>query len=376
MMRRCAKITASLIIFISLMVSAVSCSREHDFGFKDLCFYHPHTAPVTVGINWNKFRHIEEPTGMTAYVWPIDSDEEAYSIVTHNLTSLTLDLEAGLYNAFVFNQTASEYSTLEFYNLEDYDKAEARVIQTKSSWYETKLPDTKLGEEPEWLAIDCVEGITVTEEMVELAEQEFLASLNEAGQYKRAATKTQNYIGTLEPKSIIKKLDIYVHLENVPFLRSALGAIKKMAEGCYISSGLTSERKVDHTIESWAMIYEEDHNGNINMMKGALKATITTFGLPQGHNGNAEDNSLYVKLLLVDNETIVENEFPIGDIIADLNSYDGTQLDEKGNPIWPEVHIHWPEPLPEVEPVGGGSGAFDVGVGDWGDEIVTELPLM
>ena len=42
---------------------------------------------------------------------------------------------------------------------------------------------------------------------------------------------------------------------------------------------------------------------------------------------------LYVRLLLVDNQTLLEMEFPIGDIIKDLNSYDGTQTDENGNVI-------------------------------------------
>ena len=68
-------------------------------------------------------------------------------------------------------------------------------------------------------------------------------------------------------------------------------------------------------------------------------------------------------------------KFPIGDIMADLNSYDGSVVDAVGRPIWPEVHIYWPEPLPEVEPVGGSSGGLDIGVSEWGDEIVTILPM-
>jgi cell division protein FtsI/penicillin-binding protein 2 len=50
--------------------------------------------------------------------------------------------------------------------------------------------------------------------------------------------------------------------------------------------------------------------------------------------------------------------------------------DEDGNVIWPEVHVYWPEPLPEVQSVNGGTGGFDVGVSDWGEEIVTVLPLL
>ena len=371
-------ISASLVAILAIVLSAVSCKKEYDFGFKDLCFYHPHTAPVKVNVDWSKFRHIEQPTGMTVYVWPQEPEKENYSFYTHDLSEVTLNLEAGNYNAFVFNQTAPEYATLEFYNLENFEKAEARVTTVKSNWYSTKGSDTKVGSEPEWLAIDCVKDIEVTEEMVKVAEEEYLAGLPEANRHKktRQVSKSLYEIGTLVPKSIIKNIDIYIHLENMPFLRSALGALEDMAEGCYISSKKTTEAHVTHTIEKWSVEYEKDEVGAEDLMKGALMSSISTFGLPFGHGGSPEENILLIRLLLVDNQTILEMEFPVGDIIADLNEYDGTQLDENGNIIWPELHIYWPEPLPEVEPVGGSGGAFDVGVDGWGDnEEKIELPL-
>lgn len=385
MMRRCRNIAASLVVLLSIILSVVSCNKDldFDFGFKDLCFYHPHTAPVKVNVDWNQFRHLEKPTGMTSYVWADNSDQKIARFVSHNLNFITLDLLEGYYHAFVFNQSESEYSTIEFHNLDDFYKAEARVIEVKSSWYSTKLPESKVGAEPEWLAIDCVQNIEVSEEMVAKAEAEYLATLPEAQRQQKynekntkAPTKTQNEVGPLVPTSIIKNVDIFIHLENLPYLRSALGALEDMAEGCYISTRTPTENLVTHTIGSWEVIYHTTESGSVDMMKGALKATLSTFGLPAGHSGKPDDNNLYIKLLLVDNETILEHDFPIGDILADLNDYNGTQLDENGKPIWPEIHVYFPEPLPEVEPVGGGNGGFDVGVDGWGDDIVTILPLL
>lgn len=384
-MRRCRNIAASLVVLLSIILSVVSCNKDldFDFGFKDLCFYHPHTAPVKVNVDWNQFRHLEKPTGMTSYVWADNSDQKIARFVSHNLNFITLDLLEGYYHAFVFNQSESEYSTIEFHNLDDFYKAEARVIEVKSSWYSTKLPESKVGAEPEWLAIDCVQNIEVSEEMVAKAEAEYLATLPEAQRQQKynekntkAPTKTQNEVGPLVPTSIIKNVDIFIHLENLPYLRSALGALEDMAEGCYISTRTPTENLVTHTIGSWEVIYHTTESGSVDMMKGALKATLSTFGLPAGHSGKPDDNNLYIKLLLVDNETILEHDFPIGDILADLNDYNGTQLDENGKPIWPEIHVYFPEPLPEVEPVGGGNGGFDVGVDGWGDDIVTILPLL
>ena len=379
MMRRCNKILASFISISIILISAVSCNKEIDFGFKDLCFYHPHTAPVQVGVDWSMFSHIEKPSGMTVYVWSEDPDKENYTFLTHNLNAITLDLEAGNYNAFVFNQSAPEYATIEFHNLEDYDRAEARVMQVKSNWYFTKLPETKVGSVPEWLAIDCVEDIQVTDEMVSIAEKEHIAELfgdNSIHGRSGEVTRSQNHIGTLIPKSVVKNLNIFIHLENAIYLRSGIAAIEGLAEGCYIASGQNTEGRVTHTLETWKFINEKDENGDIMIMSGALNASLSTFGLPAGHTGNPDDTFMHVKLLLVDNTTLLEQRFSIGEIIKDLNSYDGTQFDADGNVIWPELHVYWPEPLPEVEPVGGADGAFDVGVGDWGDEIVTELPLL
>ena len=380
-MLRCRKILASLAVVFSVILFAVSCDKDIDFGFKDLCFYHPHTAPVKVNVDWSFFRHLERPTGMSVYVWSQNNPNKNTTFLTHSLSSIKLNLEAGKYDAFVYNQSELEFSTIEFHNLDDFNKAEARVIQVKSNWLSTKQPITKVGAEPEWLAIDCIRDVEVTDEMVAKAEAEYLATLPEANKQlqqqksTREATKTENEVGPLVPKSIIKNLDIYVHLENLPFLRSALGAIGDMAEGCYISTGQPTERHVTHTVGTWGLVYDQTPSGGVDLMKGAIKVSLSTFGLPAGHQGKPEENNLYIRLLLVDNETILERDFPVGDIIAELNKYDGTLLDENGQPIWPEIHVYWPEPLPEVEPVGGGGGAFDVGVSEWGDEIVTILPM-
>lgn len=381
-MLRCRKILASLAVVFTVILFAVSCDKDIDFGFKDLCFYHPHTAPVKVKIDWSHFRHLEKPTGMSVYLWSRYNEKKNKTFLTHDLNSLNLNLEKGLYDAFVYNQSEDEYATIEFHNLNDFDKAEARVIQVKSNWLNTKLPNTKVGAEPEWLAIDCVRDIDVTEEMVARAEAEYLATLPEANKQMqqqkstREATKTENEVGPLVPKSIIKNVDIYVHLENLIYLRSALGAVGDMAEGCYIATRQPTERRVTHTMGSWGIVYGQTSSGAINMMKGAIKVSLSTFGLPAGHTGNPDDNNLYIRLLLVDNATILEKNFPIGDLLAGLNEYDGSLLDEDGVPIWPEVHVYWPEPLPEVEAVGAGSGGFDVNVDDWGEEITTILPLM
>ncbi len=371
-MRKSLRHIALHLSAIVLLVTAASCNKELDFGFKELCYYHPHTAPVKLNVDWSKFSHIEQPMGMSVYVWPEDPAQEFKKILSHDLNGITLNLLEGNYNSFIFNHSETEYSTIEFYNLDNFDKAEVRVKQTKSSWYATREPETKIGEEPEWLAIDCVRDITVTEEMVKRAEEEYLASI---GKGARFSTRV-NEIATLVPRSVIRSVDIYIRFSNFFYLRSALAALEDMAEGCYISTRETTPNKVTHTVNSWQVIYDTDEKGNFDLMNGMLKTTISTFGLPAGHTGTPEETRLFVKLLLVDQETILTHYFPLGEILADLNSWDGSQVDENGKAKWPSVYLEWPEKLPIVKPVGSGDSAFDVGVSDWGDEIITILPMM
>lgn len=369
-MRRCIQQLTSLVFLFVTLISASSCSKDLDFGFKELCFYHPHTAPIVLSVDWSKFKDIETPSGMSVYVWNKNIvDDNMTKHLTHNLDEdITLNLKEGGYHSFVFNQSETEYSTLEFYNLHNFNKAEVRVKQIKSNWYSTKHQNTKVGEEPEWLAIDCLPDIEVTEEMVIRAEEEFLNSMG-----KKSRSISQNRIAKLVPKTVIKKVDIYVHLENLQFLKSAVAAVEKMAEGCYISTKATTDREVTHTISDWRVIFEKNEDGTDDKTRGALKATITTFGVPSTHTGAEDDNIFLARILLTDEKTIVENSFPIGHLLADLNSYDGTQKDEYGNIKWPQIHIQWPEPLPVVNPLGG--DGFNIGVGDWGDEIITILPI-
>ena len=359
MRKEMRNIFARLVLAFSVLTAAVSC--EH----KELCYYHPHTAPIRVNVDWSLFP-MDTPTGMTAFAFPfMDDDVDYYKFVSHNIRNITLDLEAGFFNALVFNQDAAEYGTIEFFNLGSYDKAEARIVPTKSTnWYTTKLPDTKVYSEPEWLAVGVVENVEVTEEMVQRAEEEFLA--NRKPQITRAS-KTINDVATVYPISVTKQIQFKIFCEGLYNLRSVRASIDGLAEGCVLYSRETTSGKVTHTIEEWD-VNEFPHD----IVSGHLESKLCTFGIPSGHKGNPEENVLSLHLLLVDNKTVLDYEYPIGDILAMFNELDG--LDGQIQNVLVELAV--PERLPDVEPVGGVGGGFDVAVDDWGDEIVTEFPFI
>lgn len=360
MRKEMRNIFARLVLAFSVLTAAVSC--EH----KELCYYHPHTAPVRVNVDWSLFP-MDTPTGMTAFAFPfMYDDDRLFKFITHNIYSITLDLEAGFFNTLVFNQDQYEYGTIEFFNLDNYNEAEARIVPTKATnWYTTKLPDTKVYSEPEWLAVGSVENIEVTEEMVKIAEEEFLA--NRKPQITRAS-KTINDLATVYPISVTKQIEFKILCEGLYNLRSVRASIDGLAEGCILYSRETTSGKVTHTIEEWEVNEFPD-----DIVSGYLESKLCTFGIPAGHNGNPAENLLSVHLLLVDNKTVLDYDYPIGDILAQFNELDG--MDGQIQKVVVELVI--PERLPDVEPAGGGaSGGFDIGVDDWGDEIVTHFPII
>ena len=358
MRKEMKNIFAKLVLAFSVLTAALSCDH------KELCYYHPHTAPVRVNVDWSLFP-MDTPTGMTAFAFPFMYDDgRIFKFVSHNIHNITLDLEAGFFNTLVFNQDESEYGTIEFFNLEDYQKAEARIVPTKSTnWYTTKLPDTKVYSEPEWLAVGFVENIEVTEEMVKIAEEEFLANRKE--QITRAS-KTINDLATVYPISVTKQIQFKILCEGLYNLRSVRASIDGLAEGCVLYTRETTSGLVTHTIEEW-----EVNEFPYDIVSGHLESKLCTFGIPAGHKGNPYENILSLHLLLVDNKTVVDYDFPVGDILAQFKDLDG--MDGQIQNVLVELTI--PERLPDVEPVGGVGGGFDVTVDDWGDEIVTEFPI-
>ena len=96
------------VLLVLLIVS--SCSH------KELCYHHPHTASVQINVDWSRFEK-DNPSGMTVMVYSRAGVKEIEK-QTNNLSYVIVDLLAGYYNSFVFNQSPSEYGTVDFVNMD------------------------------------------------------------------------------------------------------------------------------------------------------------------------------------------------------------------------------------------------------------------
>ena len=97
----------------------------------------------------------------------------------------------------------------------------------------------------------------------------------------------------------------------------------------------------------------------------AVNDKFYCFGLPDDHAALSDENILHLELLLVDNETILKFDIPVGDLIV--------EVDPENLILCLELDLGYT--LPDVKPEGGAEGGFDVTVEDWGEEEEYDVPL-
>jgi len=337
----------------TLLVLLLLTACEH----KELCYHHPHTARVKVNVDWSKFDK-ETPTGMTVMVYP-QSGGAALRHLSGTTSHAYLDLEAGLYNTIVFNQSDMEFSSVSFQGMDRYETAEVRLNNAESRWYECRSTIEKLGAQPEWVGTDCYTDALVTPEMVEITGQEIIANAS-----RGSRVNTEFVIAEHTPLNIIHQIFVKVHFNNIYNLRSARASLNGLAEGYMFADGKATEATVTQLLESWKLTVDEE-----DPTKGYITTCITSMGLPSNHSGVAEDNEFVLSALLVDEKTVIDFPFSVGDKIVKRYDENNNYLLELELELWVD------DPLPDVKPVDSGKGGFDAVVDDWGEEQNIDLGL-
>lgn len=290
---------------------------------------------VRINVDWHLFDK-EVPTGMTVMVFPW-SGGAPHTVLTNEITHADFSLEPGKYRVLVFNQSTTEFGTLDFLGMDSYETARAVVQHTTSRWY-SRGDDELIGVEPEWLASDKLDEFEVSDDFSEV---------------------------TLTPKNVLSQIQVSVKVPGIKNLRYVRGSLTGISEGFLLGQGKPLLSKVTYLLESWTKSVDENE-----ATLGTLKASVKCFGLPETASPDAENNQLSLSALLTDNKTQVDHQFAVGDKFQkDDNS------SELGYTVTLHVDVKVPEPLPEVKPSEGSSGGFDVTIQDWGkpEDIDIEL---
>ena len=290
---------------------------------------------VRINVDWHLFDK-EVPTGMTVMVFPW-SGGAPHTVLTNEITHADFSLEPGRYRILVFNQSTTEFGTLDFLGMDSYETARAVVQHTTSRWY-SRGDDELIGVEPEWLASDKLDEFEVSDDFSEV---------------------------TLTPKNVLSQIQVSVKVPGIKNLRYVRGSLTGISEGFLLGQGKPLLSKVTYLLESWTKSVDENE-----ATLGTLKASVKCFGLPETVSPDAENNQLSLSALLIDNKTQVDHQFAVGDKFQkDENS------SELGYTVSLHVDVQMPQPLPEVKPSEGSSGGFDVTIQDWGkpEDIDIEL---
>lgn len=334
--------------WVLLLLFVTSCNHD------ELCYHHPHDAKVRVDVDWSQFAE-EVPTGMTVMVYPQEGGtDKVVTQHTNTISHAVFALPAGRYHSIVYNQSPTEFGSVSFRGMDKYETAEVYANLTDSHWYVARGDEEgRVVTSPEWLATDRVEDMRVTQEMVEKTGQEYLVQLTEG----RSRVDNSYLIGEHIPQNIIYTVTVKVHIKGIYNLRSSRASLTGLAEGYWLGKGKSTGNKVTQLIEGWKTVIDPE-----DPTRGTIVAQITCFGLPDGHQKHPEENTLGLSILLVDNKTVLNFPFLVGDKFKESIN-ENVQLS-----LSLELEVTIEDPLPDVEPEGGGNGGFDATVDDWGDE--------
>lgn len=332
-------------VMLTLLASLlVSC--EH----KELCYHHPHTAKVRVDVDWSRFTK-ESPTGMTVMAYPVNGGKPQ-TVLTHTLDHTYFNLEEGAYHTLVFNQSTTEFGSVEFRHMDDYTQAEVISATVDGRWYTGRTDGGRVAAQPEWIASDFHEGGVVSHEMVEEARY--------TDKYRRAGD-SEYLLCSLTPENIIYSIKVKVNIKGIYNLRSARAALDGMAEGYRFASAKPTTSVSTYLMEEWRLTVDQN-----DPTQGYIESSLYCFGLPDGHRATAGENHFVLYVLLVDNKTTLDCTFPVGDKF----DYDEAEVE-----LSLSLEIDLQDPLPDVKPEGGSGSGFDATVEDWGEEIEHDIQM-
>lgn len=285
-----------LLGYISILLSVVFLNGcEH----KDLCFEHPHLVPVRVDAVWNQF--CEYPMGMTVVFFPQDGTE-AITVQSHNPDRASVNLPVNRYDVLVFNETMNELGSINFRNMERLETAEAYAYKMYSQMRMKRAVNEPMVVDPERLGIALHRDYEVTEEMLERYRYQ-----------KEAGLPIEENVLTVYPKNVIYIVDVKVHVRGIYNVRSVKSSLSGMSEGYMFDSGERTTSHVMHQLTNWQTV----STSATDRSEGYLHATCLSFGLPSDHTGESGENTLNMSVLLVDNKTVLDFAFLVGDRIRE-----------------------------------------------------------
>ena len=376
MMRRFGHIIAAAIV----LMAAFACQR------RPLETLEGATSRVIVKCIWEVSVYPEgiKPDGVSFYFFRNGSYYS--SLTTSSVDSCEVSLPVGRYKMYMISQSPEEYWRESFQNMTSFDEVSTSLTETTVRWV-TRSDDEAVVENPDKLICAGVsEEFEITQEMTEEYQYYYTTWKNIRARNGHSTTKAGD--GTIDPeeayyaeriqyytiripvypKNIVSQLWVTIYAGNVGALQSMRASNSGMARTWELTREITASDRAIQLINSnqWTLTYDDRPLGI-----GHLDGIITTFGLPDGEQPSAaRDSTLNVSALLVDNATVANYSFNVGDKMQVFEPNPGYRN------LYRLVFGSAEEPIitfPDVTPESG--GGFIGSVEDWEEEIEVEMRL-
>lgn len=358
-----------------LAVSALSCQR------RPLELMYQPTVRTIVKCVWkiNAQTDIDvhnKPTGITLYFF---RDGQFYnSFTTANVDSCEVQLEKGRYKMYMISQSPEEFWKMEFDHMTDFQGAETILRRNDVAWTRSE-PDMTV-ENPEILFAGVADEFEVTEEMTEEFQYYYTrlkrlrsnaatkADNNNEEVYYEEQVRYHTLTIPVYPHNIVSQLWITIYSGNADVLKSVRASTSGMARTFELTQNTTGKEKATQVMSEWRLTMDDAAR-----RVGHIDGIITTFGLPNGEVPTVQrDSSLNVSALLVDNATIANYKFEVGDKIQVLTPNPGYRN------LYRLIFGSVEEPSitpPDVAPEGGSASGMDATVSDWENGETVDVPL-
>ena len=288
------KISYNVIALWMICIALGGC--EH----KELCIDHPHGVPVHVETDWSQLSDL--PVNMTLLFYPQNGDE-AIHVHNYNPYSAKAKLPVNTYDVVVFNELIDGLGGVGYRNMGKFEAAE---FYLRESTWQRRIKSTSEGgivAEPERVGVGTIRDFEITEEM--------LAKYR--GQ-KKQGQPTDEPVLAVTPENIVYEIEVTIPVEGLNYVRSMECTISGMAGGYKIREGETSTDRVVHALSNWSKAIDDEQS------KGVITGRCLSFGLPSDHTGEPGQNILKLSALLVDNETVVDFAFEVGQYFSNEQS--------------------------------------------------------
>lgn len=303
---------------------------------------------VLVIMDWTQLGG--DPEGASIYFYPEDGNAPRV-FKTNSVKKETVKVPSGYYNVMVFNRTVDEFTSMSFRDMDTLGTAKAILEGKNINWIEEN---------------DTV-GRTVYEpEPIVVGRQEHFYVRTESERTVKVWTESDSSSYTVEIDSVMVRPlrtvytgEVTIRVNGIQNISSMRAYLKGMAGDEYLASRSAGDYLATHVMESWTRVRE-----TTDYTKGYVNTTFKCFGLPEQYKTSRrpEDTKLVVQFKLVDEETVKQFVFNVGENI--------TQND---NELTVTVAVKEEVTLPDVKPKGGSESGFDVNFKDWDEAI--DVPI-